>query len=90
MTIFFRFVVLADADSFDHMSGWGGGWMWIWGVLMMALFLVFVVWLVRTIARPGGWTPRDPADRAREVLAERYAGDELSIAEYRERVSGLQ
>ena len=90
MTIFFRFAVLADADSFDHMSGWGGGWMWIWGVLMMALFLVLVVWLVRTIARPGEWPPRDPADRAREVLAERYARDELSIAEYRDRVSGLQ
>ncbi len=82
--------VLADADGLGHMSGWGGGWMWIWGVLMMALFWVFVVWLVRTTARPGGWAPRDPADRAREVLAERYARDELSTDEYRERVSELQ
>ncbi len=89
MTFFFRFAVLADADGF-HMNGWGGAWMWMGGVLMMTLFLVFVVWLARTATWPGGSAPRDPTDRAREVLAERYARDELSTEEYRKRIGELQ
>jgi len=86
----------ADENGFDHMGGWGGGWMWLWGVAMMVLFVVLIVWLVRASAGPGGWSgssgpsPRDPADRAREILAERYAKGELTTEEYRERVSELQ
>lgn len=86
--------VLADAgDGWDHMGGWGGGWMWLWGLAMMALFVVLIVWLVR--ASSGGPSgPHSPArsstDRAREILAERYARGELSTEEYRERVTELQ
>ncbi|NNC81379.1 MAG: SHOCT domain-containing protein [Acidimicrobiales bacterium] len=75
------------------MGGWGGGWMWLWGLAMMALFVVLIVWLVR--ATSGGLSaPRPPerfsTDRAREVLAERYARGELSTEEYRERATELQ
>ncbi len=85
--------MLADAgDGWDHMNGWGGGWMWLWGLGMMALFVVLLVWLIR--ASSAGTTPRNPernaTDRAREILAERYARGELSTEEYRERVSELQ
>lgn len=88
------FGVLADAgDAWDHMGGWGGGWMWLWGLAMMALFVVLIVWLVRA----GGGDPsashraeRSSTDRARGILAERYARGELSTDEYRERVAGLQ
>ncbi len=85
--------VLADADGFDHMSGWGGGWMWLWGVAMMVPFVVLIVWLVRAADGPTGPTRSSPPEsgaRAREILAERYAGGELSTEEYRERVSELR
>lgn len=81
-----------NGDGWDHMNGWGGGWMWLWGVAMMALFVGLIVWIARASTtpstRPPG--PLDPLDRAREVLAERYARGELTTEEYRERVSELQ
>lgn len=86
--------VLGDAgEGWDHMGGWEGGWMWVWGVVMMALFVVLLVWLVRTAgASPASREPmpRDPSDRGREILAERYARGELSTEEYRERASELR
>ena len=86
-------IVLADADGFNHMNGWGGGWMWLWGVAMMVLFVMLGVWIVRAADGPNG-SPRnslhDPGARAREILAERYAGGDISTEEYRERVSELQ
>ncbi len=85
--------VLADANGFDHMNGWGGGWMWLWGVAMMVLFVVLIVWLVRAADRPTGPTrgpAPEPGARAREILAERYASGEISTEEYRERVSELR
>lgn len=82
----------ANQDGWGHMDGWGGGWMWLWGVAMMVLFVVAIVWLVRAssggIGRSGG-SPRDPVERAREILAERYAQGELTTEEYRERMSEL-
>lgn len=84
--------LFAQSDGWDHMNGWGGGWMWLWGLAMMILFVVLLVWLIRSSVSPGGPGPatRDPADRAREILAERYAKGELSTEEYRERISELQ
>jgi putative membrane protein len=67
--------------------------MWLWGVAMMILFVVLIVWLVRAITgsiERAGPVPRDPSDRAREILGERFARGELSIEEYRERINELQ
>ena len=80
----------ASDDCWGHMDGWAGGWMWLWGLAMMALFLALAVWLVR--ATTGGTptpTPKEPTGRAREILAERYARGELTAEEYRERVEHL-
>jgi putative membrane protein len=79
-------------DRWDHMDGWGGGWMWLWGVAMMALFVVLIVWLIRAVAGTNvpPLPPTDPTDRAREILAERYARSELTTEEYRERVEQLK
>lgn len=80
----------ADVDRWNHMDGWSGGWMWLWGVAMMILVGFFIVWLVRANATPAASAPRDPIDRAREILAERYAKGELTTDEYRERTSELK
>ena len=89
--------LLAETDTnWDHMNGWGGGWMWLWGVAMMTLFVVLIVWLIRANDNaprhdqtPGSMR-RDPTERGQEILAERYAHGELSTEEYQERVRQLQ
>jgi putative membrane protein len=86
--------ILSQTDGWDHMNGWGGGWMWLWGVAMMTLFVILIVWLIRAAGAVS--TPvvdparRDPNDRAREILGERFAKGELTTEEYRERTSELQ
>ena len=82
--------LFANDHGWRHMDGWGGGWMWLWGVAMFVVFVVLIVWLVRSIAgssRPEG---ADSSDRAQAILAERYARGELSTEEYRERLNELQ
>jgi putative membrane protein len=81
-----------ERDRWGHMDGWDAGWMWLWGIAMMVLFVVLVVWVVRTVAGGHVSSPStpDPLDRAREILAERYARGELTTQEYRERVEQLR
>ena len=84
MTLTTELLVLSARD---WGGGWGGGW-WF-GPLIPLLWLTLVgltVWLVtrrRRTAEPTGM------DRARTVLAERYAQGELSTEEYRERLENL-
>jgi hypothetical protein len=43
-------LTLLVADSFDgHHASWDGGWMWVWGSLMLLVFAVLAgaaVWLL--------------------------------------------
>jgi putative membrane protein len=80
---------VAQSDNWDHMNGWGGGWMFLWGLAMMTAVIALVVWLVRSNTAPANQSRPDPSERAREILAERFAKGELSAEEYRERVSEL-
>ncbi|MGI8792713.1 MAG: SHOCT domain-containing protein [Acidimicrobiales bacterium] len=92
MSHLYAVLATVNDDRWDHMDGWGGGWMWLWGLAMMALFAVLIVWLMRSTTGGQGQSPRpsDPTDRAREVLAERYARGELTTEEYQERVEQLR
>ena len=85
--------VLAHAGDDDHMGGWGGGWMPLWGILMMVVFVAVVgliVWLILRSVGPGSAGSRtDSAFRAREILTERYARGEISTEEYQERLDQL-
>jgi putative membrane protein len=67
----------------DH--GWGRPWWPLWLLFWVAL-IGTAVWLIST--RRGRRS--DPLDRARELLAERYARGELSGDEYRERLDELK
>lgn len=87
--------MLTEVDRWDGHMGWDGGgwWMVMFGTLMMAGFVVLVVWLVRTTPGTGGGGQRlgeDPLASARRILAERYARGELSAEEYHERVGHLE
>ena len=72
----------ADTEGWRHMDGWGGGWMWLWGSLMMLSWVVIIaaaIWFL-TRRRDGTGT-----SRARDILDERYARGDLSTEEYHER-----
>ena len=81
--------LLARADDgwWDHMRGWGGGWMWLWGRIMMLTWVVLIAAAVWLVARSLG--DARPS-RAREILDERYARGELTTDEYRERLDALR
>lgn len=81
----------ASDGGWDHMDGWGGGWMWLFGIATMVLVVVLIAWLARTTAGGGQQSPppTDPVDHARQILAERYARGELTTEEYRERIDQL-
>jgi putative membrane protein len=81
---------LAQGGRWDHMQGWDGGWMWLWGTLMMLTWAVIIggaVWLIVRSSRGGG---EGGSRRAREILDERFASGELTAEEYRERRQALR
>lgn len=82
-------LMLLGNDGVGHMDGWGGGWMWLWGLLMMVGVVLAVVWLVRSVARNQPLRSDAGTDRARAILAERYARGELTTEEYQERIDHL-
>ncbi len=88
------FGVLLANDLDGHHGAWGGGWMWLWGTLMMIAFVAlvgFAVWALARTQRPDQPDRRpDPTARAREILAERYARGEISGEEYREKIEELR
>lgn len=81
--------IVADADGWGHMDGWGGGWMWLWGTLMMLSWVAIIVAAIWLITRNRD-TTGGRSSRAREILEERYASGELSTEEYRERLDHLR
>lgn len=81
--------LLAQSDSWwNHMSGWGGGWMWLWGTLMMLSWVIIIAAAVSFVLQ-GRDTRASRGSRAREILDERYARGELTTEEYRERLDLL-
>lgn len=75
----------------DHMTGWGGGWMWLWGTLVVLSCIAIVVGAIWLISRGRDANPTGATtSRAHDILDERYARGELTTEEYRERVEQLQ
>jgi putative membrane protein len=80
---------MMDGGMMDGMMG-GGAFMWFWAifaVLVLALLVVGVVWLVRTLASPG---PGSATTSARQELDLRYARGELTPEEYQQRRTDLE
>jgi putative membrane protein len=76
---------LSSLILFTHDGDWGHSWWPLW-LLFWAALIGLGVWFV--IRRRGH--RHDPLDRAREVLAERFASGELTGEEYRQRLDELQ
>lgn len=71
----------------SHTHGWDHGWWPLWPLLWLGL-IVTVAWLI-TRRRWISERRQNGADRARDILAERYARGEISSDEYRERFEQL-
>jgi putative membrane protein len=68
----------------------GGAFMWFWAIfalLVLALLVVGVVWLVRTLTGAG---PASATSTARQELDLRYARGELPREEYQQRRADLE
>jgi uncharacterized membrane protein len=68
---------LAHTGGLGHMSGWGSGWM-IGAWLLLIPAGALVAWAFRS--GDAGRPSRKPMD----ILAERFAGGEISRSEYEE------
>jgi putative membrane protein len=82
MTDFEYMAALVAGSNWDH----GGAWWFPFAVLWVAV-LGAVIWFV---ARNIGRRELSGSERAREILAERYASGELTGEEYRERLDQLR
>jgi len=75
-----------------RMDGWGGGWIWLWWLLLLAGIITLIVVAILGLTR--GFPSRDTRDsgrsKARAVLDERYARGELTTEEYHERLNELK
>jgi putative membrane protein len=71
--------------TFAAGNDWGHPWWPVW-LFFWAVLIGTAIWLIATrrVRRS------EPLDRARELLAERYARGELSGDEYRERLEELK
>lgn len=76
----------------NHDSHWGDGEHWWIGRLVMLLFWIVLIVLFIWWMRRSAWRYHEPTplERARGILAERYARGEIDDEEYRERLSHLR
>lgn len=83
-------LIASPGDGWGHPWADGGGWMALWwplGMLFWVALIATVVWLL--VRRTGPAASRG-ADRAQDVLAERFARGQISEEEYEERLSVLR
>lgn len=89
--MYFLHGLFAQGTGWRHMNGWDGGWMWLWGTLMMLTWVAIIVAAVWLLLRSGrGGRRTQGSERAREILDERLASGEITPEEYRERRDMLQ
>jgi uncharacterized membrane protein len=78
MTAFHDIASLVAGSDWNHDGHW-----WFPFTLLWVVVLGTAIWFVVRTARRG---ERSGVDRAKDILAERYARGEVSADEYRERL----
>ena len=80
----------------DHMNGWGYGFMTVGTLLFWGLLIFAVYTLFRYFGSDPGRSsapaapPSAPSASAEQILAERFARDEIDAEEYRQRLDTLR
>ena len=69
----------------------GGGWgLWsLWWPFTSLVWIAVIAAVLWFCLRGSWWRGRGGHDRAREILAERFARGEMTVDEYRERLDQL-
>jgi putative membrane protein len=81
-------VIEAALLASHDVHGWDE---WVWPLLGLLIVTIGVIWCGWLVSRPAGALgSRTARDRAREILAERFARGEVTAEEYRERLSELE
>jgi putative membrane protein len=83
--------LMSSVIVLNHTAGWEHGEYWWIGRLGMLLFLIVLIGLLFWWMRRNAWRHHEPSgvERARGILAERFARGEIDAEEYRERLSQL-
>ena len=68
-----------------NMHGWGMGWGWIIGLIILVVLIWLLVQTFNRAGRPGPAGGKTPMD----ILKERYAKGEISKKEFEERKKDL-
>jgi len=69
----------------EYGHGWGMGWWWIVGLII----LIAVIWIVVKAMNRQSTTSQESKKTAREILDERYAKGKIDKAEYEKRKKDL-
>lgn len=77
-------------DGWGHPWAGGGGWMALWWPLMVLFWIAVIAAVVWLLARRAGSSGSAGTDRAKDVLAERFARGQISEEEYEERLGVLR
>lgn len=80
--------IAATALVAGQSGNWDHGWWPVWPLFWLVLIAAAIWFLARR--RGSGRGPQDGADRAKGILAERFARGEISGEEYRERLEQLR
>lgn len=83
-------IVVAHSPGWNQNGPWGGEYWWIGRLVMMVVWIALIVLAIWWFRR-STWR-REPSgiERARGVLAERYARGEISTEEYHERLEQMR
>ena len=84
--LFSNALVVASASGWEH---GGSEWWWIGRLVMLLILIVLIVAAIWWFRR--GPYRREPSglERARDILAERYARGEITTEEYQDRLGQL-
>ncbi len=82
-------IVFSHSAGWDGPGPWGGEWWWAGRLFMLVFWIALItlaIWWFRRSSRrhePSG------IERARDILAERFARGEITTEEYHERLGRL-
>ncbi len=69
--------------------GWGMGWGWITGLIILVIFIA-VIWIAARAFSNGRMNYSSSQKSALDILKERYARGEISKEEYEEKKRDIQ
>lgn len=82
-------IVVAHGPGWNQSGPWGGEWWWLWRLTTLLIFVLVIALTVSWVRRATSRSQPSGFDRAREILAERYARGEIDTEEYHDRLGQL-